>query len=258
MNQFDQVPSARNMPAVRHHAARRQLMNEVSRTTGSWWHLGRSATIALVLGLMVTGSAAAGVLSSTTPTTIPSPGASAALVPPPGAQSPSSIIVRQSPPLVSVGSPTVESPATTACDSSDVVATLTGAGPYNHGPAVGQAIISLSATSPCLVSGFANLTFYSPSDLAVGTNVVDGGYTGASLNVSKVSLGSSNVGSFLFQYSSAQYGSDNCPEETSISMVIPNQSLTVNVNMRGIGLMVCGKVNVSPIIQGNSIDRYVS
>jgi hypothetical protein len=40
--------------------------------------------------------------------------------------------------------------------------------------------------------------------------------------------------------------------------VIPNQSLTVNVNMRGIGLMVCGKVNVSPIIQGNSIDRYVS
>jgi hypothetical protein len=33
--------------------------------------------------------------------------------------------------------------------------------------------------------------------------------------------------------------------------------LTVNVNLNGVGLLVCGTVNVSPIIQGNSVDRYV-
>jgi hypothetical protein len=108
------------------------------------------------------------------------------------------------------------------------------------------------------VSGYAELKFYSESGTQVETTVVDGGYTGASLDVSNVTLGSSNEGSFLFQYSAAPNGATgNCPMETSLSIEIPNQSLTVNVNLNGVGLLVCGTVNVSPIIQGNSVDRYV-
>jgi hypothetical protein len=255
----DQLPPARNMPTVRHHAARRQLMNVVNQTAGSWWHLGRSTTIALVVGLMVTGSAAAGVLSTPTPTTIPSPSASAALASPPGAQSPSSVTVAPNETLVPEGAPAVASVATTACNASDVAATLSGAGPYNNNPATGQGVISFSATSPCYVSGYAELHLSSESGTAVETTIVDGGYAGASLGVSKVSLGSSNDGSLLFQYTAARNGAtEGCPTETSLSIDIPNQSLTVIVNLRGVGLLVCGTVNVSPIIQGDSIDRYVS
>jgi hypothetical protein len=237
---------------------RRFRSRHVVRQRFARWHFGRSTTIALVVGLMLTGSAAAGVLIPT-PTTIPSPGASAALAPPPGAQPLSSLTVPPSETLVPEGAPAVASVATTACNSSDVSATLGGSGPYNDNPATAQGIISLSATSPCLVSGYAELKFSSESGAAVQTTVVDGGYTGASHGVSNVSLGSSNEGSFLFQYSEALNGvTSDCPLETSLSVEIPNQSLTLNVNLRGVGLMVCGPVNVSPIIQGNSTDRYVS
>jgi hypothetical protein len=156
-----------------------------------------------------------------------------------------------------MGAPAVISPATEACNSGDLVATMSP-GPYNYEPGLGQQIISLSATNRCFVSGYAELKFYSESGTQVETTVVDGGYNGASLGVSNVTLGSSNEGSFLFQYSAAPNGATgNCPMETSLSIEIPNQSLTVNVNLNGVGLLVCGTVNVSPIIQGNSVDRYV-
>jgi hypothetical protein len=255
MTFLDQLPSARNMPSTRHGAARRQLMQVVASSSRSWWHLGRSATIALVIGLMVTGSAAAGVLSSPTPTTIPSQ--SAAITPPPGAQSPSSVVIRQAPPLVPRGAPAVISAATRACTTGDVIATMSAPGPYNYEPGMGQEIVSLSATSPCYVSGYETLAFSGEAGATNQVNVVDGGYSGALLSVSSVSLGSSNVGSFLFQYSDEQYGTSSCPEETSLSVDIPSQSLAVRVNLRDIGLMVCGTVYVSPIIQGDSVDRYV-
>jgi hypothetical protein len=156
-----------------------------------------------------------------------------------------------------MGAPAVISAATEACNSGDLVATMSP-GPYNYEPGLGQQIISLSATSPCFLSGYAELKFFSESGTQVETTVVDGGYTGASLGVSNVTLGSSNEGSLLFQYSAAPNGATgNCPMETSLSIEIPNQSLTVNVNLNGVGLLVCGTVNVSPIIQGNSVDRYV-
>lgn len=259
MTFLDQLPPARNMPSVRHSAARRQLRDMVEHSSRSWWHLGRSATIALVIGLMVTGSAAAGVLSSPTPTTIPNQGAT--ITPPPGSQPPSSIVVHQSLPLVPMGAPAVASVATTPCDSSDLVATLAGSGPY--GPNAinainAQQIVSLTATSPCYVSGFAEMKLSSETGTFVATRVVDGGYVGASLGVSKVSLGASNDGSFLLQYVVALDGAtSSCPLETSLSIEIPNQSLTVNVNLRGVALLVCGTINVSPIIQGDSVDRYV-
>ena len=258
MTFLDQIPAARNMPTARHHAARRQLMDVVDQTARSWWRLGRSATLALVIGLMVTGSAAAGVLSSSTPTPIPSPSASAAIAPPPGAQSPSGITVNPGQPLTPMGAPAVASVATTACTSSDVIATLTGSGLYNN-VATAQEIVSLSATSPCYLSGYAELKFSSESGTTVKTTVVDGGYVGAPLGISKLSLSSTNDGSFLFQYTGTQNGAtSSCPLETSLSIEIPNQSLTVNVIVNGVSLLVCGTVNVSPIIQGDSIDRYVS
>jgi hypothetical protein len=257
MTLLDQLPPTRSMPTARHHAARRQLVDVVEQTARAKWHFGRNTTIALVVGLMLAGSAAAGVLIPT-PTSIPSPGASAAIAPPPGAQSLSGVTVNPGQPLVPLGAPTIASVATTACNSSDVTATLAGSGPYNNNAATAQEIVSLSATSPCYVSGYAELSFSSDSGTAVETTVVDGGYTGASLSVSNVSLGSSNDGSFLFQYTGTENGAtSSCPLETSLSIEIPNQSLTVNVNVNGIALLTCGTVNVSPIIQGNSIDRYV-
>ena len=144
------------------------------------------------------------------------------------------------------------------CSASDVIATLTGSGLYNN-VATAQEIVSLSATSPCYLSGYAELKFSSESGTTVKTTVVDGGYVGAPLGISKVSLSSTNDGSFLFQYTGTQNGAtSSCPLETSLSIEIPNQSLTVNVIVNGVSLLVCGTVNVSPIIQGDSIDRYVS
>jgi hypothetical protein len=258
MTFLDQLPPARTMPSNRHDAARRQLRDMVEHSARSWWHLGRSATIALVIGLMVTGSAAAGVLSSPTPTTIPSPSASAALVPPPGSQPLSGVTLHQGQPLVPMGAPTVALAATKACNSSDLVATLGGAGPYNLDLATSQQIVDLSATSPCFVSGYAELRFSSESGTTVETNEVDRGYKGAPLEVSNVSLGSTNEGSFLYQYVGTQNGpTSNCQLESSLSIEIPDQSLTVNVNVDGVAFQVCGTVNVSPIIQGDSVDRYV-
>lgn len=202
---------------------------------------------------------ASGAGTSPPPTTIPPPGASVALAPPAGTQSPSSVTAPPTGTLAPEGPPAISTIATTACSSNEVTATLTGSGPYNDNPATAQGIISLASTSPCYVSGYAGLTFSSESDATVATTVTDGSYTGASHGVADVSLSSSNAGSFLFQYTAADNGAtSSCPIETSLSIEIPNQSVTVNVNLNGVGLLVCGTVNVSPIIQGNSIDRYVS
>lgn len=218
------------------------------------------ALIGLLAGFSLIGYGLASGAENTPPlTTIPSPGAGAAIAPPPGVQSPSSVTVNPGQTPVPEGAPAITSVATATCKSSELVATLTGAGPYNNDPATAQQIVSLSATSPCYVSGYAELNFSSDAGTTVETNEVDGGYKGASLEVSNVSLGSADDGSFLFQYTAAENGAtSSCPIETSLNIQIPNQSLTVNVNLNGVGLLVCGAVNVSPIIQGNSIDRYVS
>lgn len=49
------------MPAVRRHAARRQLENVVSGSLRPWWRLSRTTTLAIGIGLVVAGSATAGV-----------------------------------------------------------------------------------------------------------------------------------------------------------------------------------------------------
>jgi hypothetical protein len=256
MNLLDQLPPPRNMPSNRQFAARKQLTDIVDHPVRSRWHLGRSATIALVVGLMVTGSAAAGVLSSPTPTTIPA--GSAAITPPPGAQPASGVAINPAKPLVPMGAPTVSTAATTACNESDLEATLGGSGPYNLNLATSQQIVTLSATRPCYVSGFAQLHFLTQTGTTVETSEVEGDYLGQAFDVSNVSLGLNNFGSFLFQYVGTQNGStSSCPLETSLNIEFPNQSLTVSVLSKGVALLVCGTVNVSPVIQGNSVDRYV-
>lgn len=62
MNLLDQLPPSRPMPTVRHHAARRQLENVVNESGRSWWRLSQTSTLAIGIGLVVAGSATAGVL----------------------------------------------------------------------------------------------------------------------------------------------------------------------------------------------------
>jgi hypothetical protein len=65
MTLLNQLPPARSMSTTRQNAASRQLAVMVAHTTHGWWRLSRSTTIALAVGLMLTGSAAAGVLIPT-------------------------------------------------------------------------------------------------------------------------------------------------------------------------------------------------
>jgi hypothetical protein len=65
MTLLDQLPPARSMSTKRYNAASRQLADVVEHTTQPWWRFSRSTTIALVVGFMLTGSAAAGVLIPT-------------------------------------------------------------------------------------------------------------------------------------------------------------------------------------------------
>jgi hypothetical protein len=67
MTIIDQLPSSRPLPAARSQVARRQLENVVSGVARSWWRLGRSATLAVGIGLIVAGSATAGVLVAPVP-----------------------------------------------------------------------------------------------------------------------------------------------------------------------------------------------
>lgn len=200
---------------------------------------------------------ASGAGNAPPPTTIPDPSAAAAIAPPSGTQTSATTPPSQT--LTPQGPPPITTIATSACNSDEVSATLTGSGPYNDNPATAQEIISLTSKNPCYISGYANLVLESKSGSTVATNVTDGNYTGASLSVSNVTLSSVDAGSFLIQYTAAPNGAtSSCPLETSLTVEIPNQSLTVSVNLNGVGLLVCGAVNVSPFIQGNSIDRYVS
>lgn len=61
MTLLDQLPPSRPMPAVRRHAARRQLENVVTGSLRPWWRLSRTTTVAIGIGLVVAGSATAGV-----------------------------------------------------------------------------------------------------------------------------------------------------------------------------------------------------
>jgi len=65
MTLLNQLPPSRAMPTVRHHAARRQLENVVNGSVRSWWRLSQTSTLAIGIGLVVAGSATAGVLIPT-------------------------------------------------------------------------------------------------------------------------------------------------------------------------------------------------
>lgn len=65
MTLLDQLPPSRPMPAVRSQAARRQLETVVNGYLRPWWRLSRTTTVAIGIGLVVAGSATAGVLLQT-------------------------------------------------------------------------------------------------------------------------------------------------------------------------------------------------
>ena len=68
----EQLPPFRPMASEQRLAARRQLESIVSGSLRPWWRLSRTATLTIGIGLVVAGSAAAGVL---TPTKGPLPNA---------------------------------------------------------------------------------------------------------------------------------------------------------------------------------------
>jgi hypothetical protein len=119
----------------------------------------------------------------------------------------------------------------------------------------GQSIVDLTSDSPCYVSGSPLLQFSDKSDSPVQTTTVDGGYTGTAQVVTQVTLSPSAPASFLLQY--PQVPNVGCPMETSLSIQLPTVSSPTTVNLRGVGLMVCGSVNVTPVIQGDSYARYI-
>ncbi len=56
---LDQLPPVRHMPAARHHAARRQLVDVANGSTGLGWRFGRGVTLSVAIGLAVAGGASA-------------------------------------------------------------------------------------------------------------------------------------------------------------------------------------------------------
>lgn len=62
MTLLNTPPPTRTLPPVRHNAARSQLVEVVNARVLTRWRFGRGLTFAIAIGVMVTGSAAAGVL----------------------------------------------------------------------------------------------------------------------------------------------------------------------------------------------------
>lgn len=211
---------------------------------------------ALAVSSLVGYGLASGAGNAPPPTTIPNPSGSVA--PPPGVQT-TVPPVALGQPLAPQGPPMVSTTATAACTSNEVSATFDGEGPYDNEQGEAQQIIGFSSTVPCYVSGYAQLNFASQSGSTVATTVTDGGYIGQAFDVSNVTISPVDAGSFLFQYAQTEDGATAaCPLETALTIQIPNQSLSVTVDLKGVALLACGAINESPFIQGNSIDRYVS
>ena len=62
---IDELPPQRSMPAAERHLMRRELEATISKSTRSWWRLGRGMSLGLGIVVIVAGSAAAGMLIPT-------------------------------------------------------------------------------------------------------------------------------------------------------------------------------------------------
>lgn len=143
-------------------------------------------------------------------------------------------------------------PASTVCQGNQVSAVVSGVGPYNNGPDSAQSIVTLTSTTPCLLSGYPILSFFSSSGTVIGINETDGGTDGYAQPISNVTLGPDTTGSFLIQYNPQS----DCPNATTASFQLSVGQTAISIDVNGILVEICGSINVTPIIQGNSPERY--
>jgi hypothetical protein len=161
---------------------------------------------------------------------------------------PQSVIITHEPP------PAVTA-ATVACTPSEVSAVTNGPGPYGNNPASWQIIINITSSSPCFVSGYPNVQFGSHGTI-VPTSTDDGGYQGYSQTVANVTLSPSAPASFLIQGPEGPVMDGQCPVEDSLSFQLPGSSVEIPVDVTYGMTVACTTVNVTPFIQGNTVDQY--
>jgi hypothetical protein len=207
------------------------------------------AMMGAVVGIGIYGVSSTGASSQFVPVTIPVGGPAPVIPAPPLA--PGSLQV----------APTVQTPAPSVvasgveCTASEITANLAGSGPYGNGDEFGQSIIDLTSSTSCYVSGFPTLEFVGTDGSAVSVATIDGGYQGTAQPTKEVTLGPTTQASFLFQ--SSELSSVGCAMESMMSVQIGNLLPFVSVNLNGVGLNVCGSVNVTPVIQGDESSRYI-
>ncbi len=202
------------------------------------------AASASLLGIGLTRSAGG---DATTETTIPVP------LPSGATQTNTTIPIPTSAPteLTHQNAPTVAE-ASVACTPSELTAVLAGVGPYAANLQTGQYIVSITSNSPCTIDGFpSGLTITSASGSDEVASLSDGGATGDIPAESVVTASLTAPVSFLFQFNNEL----SCPSDSSISFALPAGSTYISVSVNAL-VNVCGVIELTPFVQGNSPERY--
>ena len=166
--------------------------------------------------------------------------------------------INTSPPTVPVAPKLGPEPyATTACTPSELSVGFTDLGPQ-YGIPTTQEIVTISSSSPCILSpGYPNLEYFTSSGTFYPVKVYDGGAATAPTKPQKINIGDGFVASFLIQsYANCNTGLPlvkfNVPETSiwiPISLGNPNWDLPEP--------QACwGRVRVTPFEPGNSSAQY--
>jgi hypothetical protein len=145
--------------------------------------------------------------------------------------------------------PSVTIPAT-QCTNGDLSAGLSGPGPY-QGMGQIQLIVTITSTVPCQLKGYPTLQFDNAT-----TSIQDGGTTGNADPPSVVAAGPGIPVSFLMQFSDR---SSTCTDVSGLNFGLPSDPADIPVALDPpyiASWTACASALVSPIEQGNSVDRY--
>jgi hypothetical protein len=184
---------------------------------------------------------------STTQTTIPVPLPSGAI------QTNTTIPIPTGAPdeMTHLNAPTVAE-ASVACTPSDLTAVLAGVGPYAANIQTGQYIVSIESDTPCTLDGYPSVvTIVSTSDSNEVTSMSDSGVVGDVPGAGTVTASATTPVSFLFQFNNGL----SCPNDSSISFELPGSDTAISVNVNAL-VNVCGAIQLTPFVQGNSAERY--
>jgi hypothetical protein len=166
--------------------------------------------------------------------------------------------INTSPPTIPVAPKLGPEPyATTACTPSELSVGFTDLGP-EYGIPLTQAIITISSSSPCILSpGYPNLEYFTSSGTFYPVQVGDGGAAVAPTKPQKINIGDGFVASFLIQsYTGCNAGI------SSAKFKVPGTSSWIPISLGTkswdpTGWSACGgKVVVTPFEPGNSFAQY--